>query len=50
MARVLTGLSYAPTLGLAANRPPAPIYSSDGIAAVGPTNHQFSGLHFVAHN
>jgi hypothetical protein len=50
IARLLTGLCYAPTLGLNPTRSPAPIYWADGIAAIGPTNHQFSGLHFVPHN
>jgi hypothetical protein len=50
IARLLTGLCYAPALGLSPTRSPAPIYWADGIAAIGPTNHQFAGLHFVPHN
>lgn len=46
---IVAGLCYAPTLGLLPSRIPAPVYWADGIAAIGPLNHQFSGLHFVEH-
>lgn len=42
-SEILTGLSYAPGLGLAAHALPGPIYWADGIAAIGETNHQFAG-------
>ncbi|PLX87895.1 MAG: hypothetical protein C0618_05670 [Desulfuromonas sp.] len=47
---LIVGLCYAPTLGLSPTRSPAPIYWSNGLAAIGETNHQFSGLHHVPHN
>jgi hypothetical protein len=43
VSEILTGLSYAPGLGLATHALPGPIYWADGIAAMGETNHQFSG-------
>lgn len=50
LAQLIVGLCYAPTLGLSHTRSPAPIYWANGIAAIGETNHQFSGLHHVPHN
>lgn len=47
---IVAGLCYAPKLGLAPSRLPAPTYWADGIAAIGPTDHRFSGLHWVATN
>lgn len=43
VSEIVSGLSYAPGLGLAAHALPGPIYWADGIAAIGDTNHQFAG-------
>ena len=50
IAHLITGLCHAPTLGLNPTRSPAPIYWSNGLAAINETNHQFSGIHWVPHN
>ncbi len=50
LLKIVTGLCYAPILGLLPSRIPAPIYWADGIAGNNPINHQFRGLHFVNHN
>ncbi len=43
MSELIVGLSYSPALGLQPHTLPGPIYWADGIAAIGETNHQFSG-------
>lgn len=43
ISEIVTGLSYSPALGLQPHALPGPIYWADGIAAIGETNHQFSG-------
>jgi len=45
--KLIQGLCYAPTRGFKSTRLPSPIYWADGIAAIGKTNHQFSGMHHV---
>jgi hypothetical protein len=50
LAALIAGLSYAPSLGLSPTRAPSPIYWANGLAAIGSTNHQFSGVHWVSHN
>ncbi len=49
IAEIVTGLSYAPGLGLATHALPGPIYWADGIAAIGETNHQFAGQRITAY-
>lgn len=43
VTEIIMGLSYSPSLGLSPHGLPGPIYWADGIAAIGETNHQFSG-------
>ena len=46
VCEILAGLSYSPGLGLRPHFLPGPLYWADGIAAIGPTNHQFSGQRY----
>jgi hypothetical protein len=49
VGQIIAGLSFAPTLGLNPTRSPVPIYWANGFASMSETNHQFSGVHWVAH-
>ncbi len=50
VSQIIAGLSFAPTLGLNPIRSPVPIYWANGLASISETNHQFSGIHWVAHS
>ena len=43
IVELIAGMAYAPSLGFRPHSLPAPLYWADGIASIGPTNHQFSG-------
>jgi hypothetical protein len=43
---LLTGMCYAPSLGMKPHRSPAPVYWADGIASIKPENCQFRGQRY----
>ena len=47
---LLTGMCYAPSLGMKPHRSPAPIYWANGIASIKPHNCQFRGQQFSDEN
>ena len=47
---LLTGMCYAPSLGMKPHRSPAPVYWANGIASIKPHNCQFRGQQFSDEN